>query len=136
LLLFVTLLLVKTTRPHLAAIARTFLGSWQLVLILSSMTAWVVGLVLLLRAVHLWTTDLLSETTFWFLFSGVLILFRSVDERRHQPDFFRRLVHSTVTAGAIAEFVLNLRPMGLVGELLLFPALFALYGMAAVAEEQ
>jgi hypothetical protein len=110
----------------------TLLG-WKLLLIFGSMILYLGGLVFLLSAAGLWTTDLLSETVFWFLFSGLLTLFRAVTAGG-QEDFFKKTLFSVFAVTGITEFVLNLRPLGLLLELLLVPGLLLLFGTLAVAE--
>jgi hypothetical protein len=108
-------LLSRDLRASLARAVKTLLG-WKLLLIFGSMTLYLGALVLLLFAARLWTPDLVSETVLWFLFSGLLILFRSV-KAGEQTDFFRKTVLSAFAVAAISEFFLSLRPLGLVLEL-------------------
>jgi hypothetical protein len=125
-------LVSKNLRASLGSVVKTLLG-WKLLLIFGSMTVYVSALVFLLSVAGLWTTDLVSETVFWFLFSGLVILFRAVNAGG-QEDFFKRTVFSVFAITAISEFLLNLRPLGLVLELLLVPLLVLLFGTLAVAE--
>jgi hypothetical protein len=122
----------KSLRASLGSVLKTLLG-WKLLLIFGSMTLYLGALVFLLSLAGLWTADLVSETVFWFLFSGLVILFRAVSAGG-QEDFFKRTVFSVFALTAISEFVLNLRPLGLVLELLLVPVLVLLFGTLAVAE--
>jgi hypothetical protein len=122
----------KSLRASLGSVVKTLLG-WKLLLIFGSMTLYLGALIFLLAVADLWTTDLVSETVFWFLFSGLLILFRAVNAGG-QEDFFKKTVFSVFAVAAISEFVLNLRPLGLVLELLLVPGLVLLFGTLAVAE--
>jgi hypothetical protein len=122
----------KSLRGSIGSVVKTLL-SWKLLLIFGSMILYLGALVFLLSTAGLWTTDLLSETAYWFLFSGFLILFRAVTAGG-QEDFFKKTVFSVFAVTAITEFVLNLRPLGLVLELLLVPGLVLLFGTLAVAE--
>ncbi len=122
----------KSLRGSLGNVVKTLLG-WKLLLIFGSMILYLGALVFLLSLAGLWMADLVSETVFWFLFSGLVILFRAVNAGE-QEDFFKRTVFSVFALTAISEFVLNLRPLGLVLELLLVPVLVLLFGTLAVAE--
>jgi hypothetical protein len=118
---------------------RTSIGSllleWKLLLIFGSMALYLVGLIFLLSAASLWATALLSETVFWYLFSGLVILFRAV-QKGGEENFFKKTVLSLIAITAISEFLLNLRPLNLVLELLLVPSLVLLGGTLALAETQ
>jgi hypothetical protein len=122
----------ESLRASLGSVVKSLLG-WKLLLIFGSMTLYLGALVSLLSVADLWTTDLASETVFWWLFSGLLILFRAVNAGG-QEDFFKKTVFSVFAIAAISEFVLNLRPLSLVLELLLVPGLVLLLGTLAVAE--
>jgi hypothetical protein len=122
----------KSLRASLSSVVKTLLG-WKLLLIFGSMILYLGALVFLLSAAGLWTTDLLSETVLWFLFSGLLTLFRAVTAGG-QEDFFKRTLFSVFAVTAITEFALNLRLLGLALELLLVPGLVLLVGTLAVAE--
>lgn len=122
----------KSLRGSLGSAVKTLLG-WKLLLIFGSMTLYLGALVILLSVAGLWTTDLVSETVFWFLFSGLVILFRAVNAGG-QEDFFKKTVFSVFAIAAISEFVLNLRPLGFVLELLVVPVLVLLFGTLAFTE--
>jgi hypothetical protein len=125
-------LLSRHLRRSLAELLKTLLG-WKLLIIFLSMIAYVAGLVALLSALRMWTPVLISETILWFLFSGLLVLFGAV---RHgaEKHFFRRTLRSLVTVAIVLGFVLNLRTLPLVLELLLMLTLFVLVTMLSVAE--
>ena len=97
------------------------------------MTLYAAALLYLLTILNLWATHLVAETVFWFLFSGLVILYRGIT-RGAEADFFKKTVLSVFAIATLSEFVFNLRPLGLVSELVLVAGLFFLFTTITVAE--
>ena len=126
-------LLSKSIRRSFGGVLKTIIH-WKILLALALMLSWVGLLLLLLERVGLWTNGLASEAVYWILFTGFVLLFRSATAGGDE-DFFKRILVSSVGLTALSEFLINLRPMGLVVELLLvIPAATILTLTTAVAE--
>jgi hypothetical protein len=105
---------------------------WKLLVVLASMLAYIGLVVALLADLGLWTNGLISETVYWIVVTGSLLLFRSTTSGDDE-DFFKKTVWSTLALTAVTEFLVNLRPMNLVLELVLVPVLVVLGGTLALA---
>lgn len=120
-LLFVFALVNRTGRSALTQLAAAFLKV-PLVLIFLSMVVYVAGLVFLLHWARLWTLPLISETVLWFFGPAVILLSR-FDRASNNPRFLREALLGVLKYTLILEFVMNLRPAGLLVEILLVPIL-------------
>ena len=93
--------------------------------------------VLLLREIHLWSLSNLKETIYWFLFSGIIIAFRSVvDETTEKP--IRKIIKELVAFTIILEFIVNTYVFKLLVELFFVPTiafLTAVYTYATIKTE-
>ena len=88
------------------------------------MLLYVGGAVAALRSIDLWTFDLLADTVFWLVGTG-MVLFVVYDRARTDPHFFRRTVIRLLSAVVIFEFIVDLYPLPL-AELMLVPFLVLL----------
>lgn len=125
------LILNGRARRHVPALLRGVVSP-PLGPVFGLMAVYVTVVVVALGAVSLWTTDLLSETVFWFFGTAIVLFFRTdgaVDDAR----FFRRKLTTLLTTAVVVEFVVNLYPLGIVAEMFLVPSLFILGGLLAVA---
>ena len=86
----------------------------------------------LLERVHLWNTALVSETVYWVLVTGSVLVLRTPEAGEDQ-DFFKKALLSAASTTVVVEFLANLRPMPLIPELLLMPVLVVLGGSMTLA---
>ena len=93
--------------------------------------------VLLLRAIHIWNLSNLKETIYWFIFSGIIITFRTVvDETTEKP--IRKIIKELVAFTIILEFIVNTYAFKLLVELFFVPMitiLSAVYTYATIKTE-
>ena len=93
--------------------------------------------VLLFREIHIWSLSNLKETIYWFIFSGIIIAFRSVvDETTEKP--IRKIIKELVAFTIILEFIVNTYVFKLLVELFFVPTiafLTAVYTCATIKTE-
>ncbi len=93
--------------------------------------------VFLLRELHIWSLSNLKETIYWFIFSGIIIAFRSVaDETTKKP--IRKIIKELVVFTVILEFIVNTYVFKLPVELFFVPTiafLTAVYTYASIKTE-
>jgi len=121
-------------RGSVLGIVRTLLGPVILVPLLS-FGIYVAGWVWLADRVDLWQPQLINETIFWFLVSG-LVLFGRFSQVYEQEDYFLRTARRAVTWGIVAEVLINLVVMPFWIEFFFLPFLTFLVLMQVVAETQ
>jgi len=94
-------------------------------------------IIYLLYRLHLWDSSLLKDSMYWFMGSGVLVLF-SLTKANKEKDFFKNILWDNLKLVLVLEFVVNLHQFGLITELLLLPIILFLTMIQVVAgrEEQ
>jgi hypothetical protein len=102
---------------------------------LLSFAAYVAALVWLADRCSLWGPELINETIYWFLLSG-LVLFGGVTRVFKEDDFFSRAARRTLTLSIVAEVIVNLVVMPLWIELFLVPLISLVVVMQVIAEAQ
>lgn len=94
-------------------------------------------IVFLLRELHIWSLSNLKETIYWFIFSGIIITFRSVvDETTKKP--IRKIIKELAAFTVILEFIVNTYVFKLPVELFFVPTiafLTAVYTYASIKTE-
>jgi hypothetical protein len=96
---------------------------------------YVAGCVFLAERVGVWRPDLINETIYWFLISG-LALFMGVTRVSEQEDFFQRTARRALKWGILAEVIVNLVVMPFWLEFLLLPIITLVVLMQAIAQYQ
>lgn len=99
------------------------------------MGAWATGLVLIGRRWELWKPTLTTDTSLWFVTSG-LVMFGGSQESATRPHFFRRKATSTLKVTPLVEGYAQLLVLGLPVELALQPVAALLGALSAVASTQ
>jgi hypothetical protein len=127
----VGVLSIGRIRPSVVQLLRTVVHP-KLLILWVSMLIYIGLLVWLLALVHVWTTDLISETVFWFFGPAVILLSR-FEKAKSDPLFLRRALRSILEFTLLAEFVINLYPLNLAAELVLIPVVTFLALTATVA---
>jgi hypothetical protein len=118
-------------RAALAPVIRTFFN-WKIQATIFALLAWTAVVLYVGSLVGAWNTDLLKDAIAWLLVSGLSTLLSTVDAPK-KGHFFRRLVLSAISAGALMQFVLNLHTFNIVIELILQPFVIFLVVLSAVA---
>jgi len=121
-------------RGSLLGISRAFLGPAILVPLLS-FGLYIAGWVWLADRVDLWQSELINETFFWFLVSG-LVLFGRFNQVYEQEDYFRRTGRRALTWGIVAEVLINLVVMPFWIEFFFLPFMTFLILMQVVAQQK
>lgn len=122
----------KKLRSSIGGVSRSLL-SWKLLLTFGAMVLYIAGIVWLLSLADLWRTNLVSETTFWWLFVGLPLLFRAVNAGS-QDDFFKKAALLSIGWTALLEFVVNLPPFNVVVEVVMVLPLLLLFGALAYSQ--
>jgi hypothetical protein len=130
-LIFVALLFIRPVRADLAKVGRTLIGPPLLetfVLLLS----YVVLLAWTGHALGIWTTDLISETVWWFVGTALVLLF-NVTTAGGERGFFRRTLVQVFGVTLLIDFFMNdLFVLSLPVELFLVAAI-TLLGLVTLA---
>ncbi|SES45480.1 hypothetical protein SAMN04487818_11595 [Actinokineospora terrae] len=119
-------------RSGLAKVVRSF---WQVKVAgpLLFYVTWLAGVHWLAAAFSIWNGRLLGESIFWTIVAGFVPLFRMTNAREHRHPF-RSLLRDLVKITVFFGFFFNLKPLDLVGELILQGTLTFLLGLQVVAE--
>ncbi|MHB8792552.1 MAG: hypothetical protein ACYC6O_04355 [Thermoleophilia bacterium] len=125
------ILLIKDVRSSLFS-AFHILVTPIILVPLGIMVCWVGSEVFLASKYSLWQIDLIKDTLIWFLVSG-LVLFFNIVEASKRPYFFRHKILELIGASLFLEFFFNIFVMNIVLEFILFPVIFFLVILAAVA---
>lgn len=115
---------VTVLKAFLNPAISTLFGVYTLWLVVVHRYAW---------SIELWNADLLSESLLWYAAAGVTLLFR-INNLGQSSRFFRDQVVDTIKTGAIVEFLINVRPLSLLGELVLQPLLLILLTIGLVSK--
>ena len=102
-----------------------------------SMTAYVLGIVLALRSVGVWSLDLMKDTIVWFLFGGIPLAFSSFASRSNDYHFLGTFL-DTIRVTVLVEFLVNEYTFSLPAELVFVPVvtmILMLRGYASAFEE-
>lgn len=76
--------------------------------------------VILLKKFRIWNISNIKETIYWFIFSGVIIVFTAVvDEKTDRP--FKKILSELITFTILLEFIVNTYVFKLPMELLFVP---------------
>ncbi len=100
---------------------------------LAGLLLYVATVVTALRSVGIWTPNLLADTAFWLIGTGLVLFFVVYDRARTDPHFFRRTALRTLAGAVILEFFVDLKPLPLPAELILVPFLVLLGALLAVS---
>lgn len=129
----VACLFSRTIRASLRSIGGLLVKPFFLATLLSL----VIYIAVLVRAGHwvgIWTTDLISESIWWFV-GTALVLFINVNDALKEERFFRRAAAQTVGITLLLEFFMNdLFVLSLPFEFILLPGLTLLALVSLVAQ--
>ncbi len=105
----------------------------KLILIWLSLSAYAVILVLGLRDLGLWTTDLFKDTLVWFVFGALAYPFQFHDPQK-TPRVLRVLVRDSLSVLIVVEVLVETYTFSLPIELIIVPTVTLIAMMGAVAE--
>lgn len=127
---FVFLIAWPKTRGSLHSIlTATALRIWAVLLILA---VWIGGSVYGALEIGLWESELLGETMFWAVGSGLVLMF-SVTQELTDREHLRKIVLGILGLAVITEVFVNLYVFHYLVELLLLPVIVLLAMLSAVA---
>jgi hypothetical protein len=104
-LIFLALLFIRPVRADLAKVCRTLVGPP----LLETFVVLVVYVVLLAwtgHALAIWTTDLISETVWWFVGTALVLVF-NVTTGVSERGFFRRTLLQVFGVTLLIDFLMN-----------------------------
>ena len=104
----------------------------QILLVVLFLTAYTVGVVAILRAVHFWTPALAKDTVVWFCIVGLPLGSDAIRNYSHPNT--RTLLLKTIGLGAAVEFISNFFTFPLVIELVWISLLVFLGAAIGIAE--
>lgn len=119
-------------RKSVIGLARIIFGT-KIFFFLLGLIAYVALLVLLLGKLHLWETQMLKETIYWF-FGTAIVLFINITDAGKDEHFFRKKAVGTLGFAVALEFIIGLYAFSLPVELVLIPLLVLVACMIVVAE--
>ena len=86
-----------------------------------------------LQHLGIWTTALLKDTVFWFVFTGVATAFSLIGKWKGE-SLVRHFAADALRIAVVIEFLTSEYTLSLPAELVLVPVLFVLGGMGAIAD--
>jgi len=123
-------------RRSLFQLVKTFL-SLKIIIPFTLLFIYSFLFVLFLRYIHIWSLSNLKETIYWFIFSGVIIAFKTIiDEKTVRP--IRKIIKELFAFTIILEFIVNTYVFNLLVELFFVPTiaiLTAVYIYATIKTE-
>jgi cytochrome c biogenesis protein CcdA len=119
-------------RSAAAGLVRSFCNRHILTSVVA-MLVYTAGLVLFLRAVGIWTAELLKDTIIWYCFTAFVLMMSAVTE---EGSILRKVVKETVKVLLIFEFLINEYTFSLAIELVLVPAITIIVTMDMLARRE
>ena len=131
-LLFLSVLIIKSTRPQVVRMIRIIFGSQIgtvfLLCIVYTMTA-----IVILQKNGYWEMSLTKEAVVWLLGFAFYSTFKVNDQKNHSK-YFRGLVWEAIKLTAILEFASNFYVLSFIGELILIPVVVFISLMIAYSD--
>jgi hypothetical protein len=124
----------RDVRSSLRAVLRAVLSP-KILVPLTLLAGWVLGLVALGSQVGLWTASRVTDTALWFVTAGV-VLFGRFDKVSKDRRFVRRTALATLEVSALVQAVSEFFVLNLVAEFLIQPVLALLAMLSVVAAHQ
>lgn len=121
-------------RKAAAGVVRAALAP-KLVIPIAMISGYVATMVVVLHHFELWKIAYLKGTVIWFFTAG-LVMIGEVASSQQDDRYFRRAVLDGFKISVVLEFVVNLYPLPLIGELLLLPFAALLACMVVIAESK
>lgn len=106
-----------------------------LIIPIAMIAGYLTGVVAVLYRYDLWAITYLKGTVLWFFTAG-LAMVAEVSMREQDHGYFPRIVLHGFKISVVLEFVVNLYPLPLIGELFLIPFAVLLAFMLVVAESK
>lgn len=97
------------------------------------MLLYTVFIIFMLHRIGFWELYLLKDTIIWFIFTGVISAFRSI-EKAKDFDYFKELIKDYVKCFIIFQFIVNFYTFSLVTEFILIPIIFMISGVIATIQ--
>jgi hypothetical protein len=110
---------VRKVRTSLLQVAKRLFDG-RIVFILAIFAAYIVAWVELARRLGVWDDSLIEETVFWYVLSGLPLLFK-MDDAGRDATFFRRTALAVISVSVLTEFYFSIVSFSLPMELILVP---------------
>lgn len=124
-------LLIPASRRSVPGLLKIFFGHRILVPFML-MVGYTAGVIVMLNVLGAWDATLVTPTIVWFLTTAVVNFFR-LPRAMKEPDYFRKLATDAIAAPVIVQFLVDMYPFSLMGEVFLQGG-FVVFGLlAAVA---
>lgn len=105
----------------------------KMVVLFSTLVCWLLVGVVALWQIGWWTPDQLKLSIFWYLFSGTVLLVRSLQNQR-DASFFKGVVADQFKAVAVLEFIVVFYSFAFWAEMIFLPFMAIIATMQAMSE--
>jgi len=95
---------------------------WRISLLILLLIVYLVGIIYLLQIVGFWTEGILKGTILWFLFSGLALIFSTL-EKDSDDGKWKQIAISQLKIIVLFEFIVNTYTFSFLVELVLIPLL-------------
>lgn len=113
---------LKAFREFLSS-AINFIVSYNVAVILLLFVIYLCCVVWGLNKIELWGFHLIKDTFYWFILTGLLILFNSIGK---DLVYFKKIALNSIKLTIVLEFMINLHVFSYVAELITIPILLAM----------
>ncbi len=112
---------------------RILVTSRSILIIISSMTFYVLGSVYFLDSIDYWNAEHTKNTIIWFGSVALVTMFRS-NKAVDDEHYFKKAILDNLKLIAVIEFVINFHTLSIWSELVLIPITFSLGAVHAYTE--
>jgi hypothetical protein len=124
-------LFIPASRRSVPGLLKIFFGH-RIFVPFTLMVTYSAGVIALLVSLGVWDATLVTPTIVWFL-TTALVNFLRLPRAMREPGYFRKLATDAITAPVIVQFLVDMYPLSLMGEVFLQGG-FVVFGLlAAVA---
>lgn len=132
----IVFLILSSTRKDFRQIFLKLMASFTngaILIPILLMATYNVAVVRAMEILGLWRISQLKDTILWFIFTGLVTAFHLFTDQK-DPQSIKKVIKDNVKLIIVLEFIVNTYTFPLYIELILFPILVILGGMAALAE--
>lgn len=109
--------------------------NYKFVIITMIFIAYNILAIILLNEFGLWNTSLIKDTIVWFFFSGLVILFKSIDIKGNN-NYFKNIIWDNFKIVILIQFILNEYTMSFLFEFISIPIFFFIGGASVIVENK
>lgn len=109
--------------------------NYKFVIITMVLIVYNISAIILLNNFGFWNTYLIKDTVVWFLFSGLVIVFKSIDNNKNN-NYFKNIILNNFKIVIFIQFILSEYTMSFLFEFISIPIFFFIGGASAIIENK